>query len=227
MISGPAAVLSERRCDLADRPGQGCRPLRPLAAPCGATTIGVHQANVEGVAMTAHDIAIAMQRAKRVLQRHPEMALHDDAPATARWQGGTRIVSSHANGIHLSTDMPGELGGSGDQVTPGWLFRAGLASCFATCIAMGAADEGIELTTLEVLATSRSDSRGLLGVRDANGKAVFAGPSEVRLHVRIGAHNATAERLKALVKSSQPCSPIPNAVQCATPLAFHIDIDVG
>jgi uncharacterized OsmC-like protein len=208
VISGLAAVLPERRCDLADRPGQGCRPLRPLAAPCGATTIGVHQANVEGVAMTAHDIAIAMQRAKRVLQRHPEM-------------------SSHANGIRLSTDMPGELGGSGDQITPGWLFRAGLASCFATCIAMGAADEGIELTTLEVLATSRSDSRGLLGVRDANGEAVFAGPSEVRLHVRIGAHNATAERLKALVKSSQPCSPIPNAVQCATPVAFHIDIDVG
>lgn len=227
MIRGPAVVLPERRCNLADRPDQGCRPLHPLAATCRAPTIDLHQANVEGVAMTAHDIATAMQRAKRVLQRHPEAALHDDAPATARWQGGTRIVSSHANGTHVSTDMPGELGGSGDQVTPGWLFRAGLASCFATCIAMGAADEGIDLTILEVLATSRSDSRGLLGVSDTNGEQVFAGPSDVRLHVRIGACGTTAERLQTLVKSSQPCSPIPNAVQCAIPVALHIDIDVG
>ena len=74
------------------------------------------------------------------------MGMHDDAPATARWRGGTRVVTSHANGIEIPTDMPGELGGSGDRVTPGWLFRAGLASCAATRIAMGAAAEGIELT---------------------------------------------------------------------------------
>jgi uncharacterized OsmC-like protein len=189
--------------------------------------MAAHRADVEGFAMTMHDIATAMQRAKKVLERHPQTGLHDDAAATARWQGGTRIMSSHANGTHLSTDMPSELGGSGDQVTPGWLFRAGLASCLATCIAMAAADEGIELTMLEVLATSRSDSRGLLGVRDINGDSVFAGPSEVQLHVRIGAHGITAERLQTLVKNSQACSPIPNAVQCATPLALHIDIVTG
>jgi uncharacterized OsmC-like protein len=60
--------------------------------------------------------------------------------------------------------MPSEVGGSGDQVTPGWLFRAGLASCAATRIAMAAAAEGIELATLEVRASSRSDTRGLLGM---------------------------------------------------------------
>jgi uncharacterized OsmC-like protein len=177
--------------------------------------------------MTMHDIATAIQRAKKVLQRHPEKGLHDDSAAMASWQGGMRIVSRHANGTHMSTDMPRELGGTGDQITPGWLFRAGLASCFATSIAMAAAEEGIELATLEVRATSRSDSRGLLGVKDANGESVFAGPRDVQLHVRIGAHGIAAERLQALVKSSQPCSPIPNAVECATPLAFHIDIDAA
>jgi hypothetical protein len=35
------------------------------------------------------------------------------------------------------------------DVTPGWLFRAGFASCAATCIAMGAAAQGIELASLE------------------------------------------------------------------------------
>jgi uncharacterized OsmC-like protein len=177
--------------------------------------------------MTMHDIATAMQRAKKVLKRRPEAGLHDDAAAMACWQGGTRIISSHANGMHMSTDMPSELGGTGDQVTPGWLFRAGLASCLATCIAMAAADEGIELTKLEVLATSRSDSRGLLGVRDTNDEPVFAGPCEVQLHVRIGAHGIAAERLQALVRSSQRCSPIPNVVQYATPLAIHIEIAPG
>ena len=110
--------------------------------------------------MTTGDLAQALQRAQSVLRRRPEMGLHDDAPATARWQHGTRTVASHANGMQMTTDMPGELGGSGDQVTPGWLFRAGLASCAATSIAMAAAAQQIELTSLEVRATSRSDARG-------------------------------------------------------------------
>ena len=92
--------------------------------------------------MASQDIAAAMQRVESVLRRRPEVGLHDDAPATARWQSGTRVVSSHANGTQIVTDMPTELGGSGDQVTPGWLLRAGLASCLATRIAMAAAAAG-------------------------------------------------------------------------------------
>ncbi|WP_254058509.1 OsmC family protein [Dyella sp. S184] len=134
-------------------------------------------------------------------------------------------MSSHANGIRTVTDMPGELGGSGDQVTPGWLFRAGLASCLATCIAMAAADEGIELKILEVVATSRSDARGLLGMMDADGEPVFAGPRAVQLCVRIGAHGVVPERLRTLVKNSQSCSPVPNAVRSATPVELRIDIE--
>ena len=74
------------------------------------------------------NLATALQRVEAVLRRRPEMGLQDDAPATARWESGLRFVASHANGTQLVTDMPAELGGSGDQVTPGWLFRAGLAS---------------------------------------------------------------------------------------------------
>jgi organic hydroperoxide reductase OsmC/OhrA len=177
--------------------------------------------------MTVHDIATALQRAKAVFHRRPGAGLHDDAPATACWQGGTRIVSSHANGIRMATDMPAELGGSGDQVTPGWLFRAGLASCLATCIAMAAAEEGIELAILEVIATSRSDARGLLGMTDADGKSVFAGPRDMRLCVRISAPGVPAERMRTLVKNSQSRSPVPNAVRSATPMELHIDIDAA
>src|SRR5580658_7121835 len=101
-----------------------------------------------------------MQRFRAVLGRRPEAGIHADEPAIACWAQGTRVVSRHANGVQVATDMPGELGGTGDQVTPGWLFRAALASCAATRIALGAAAEGIVLTRLEVSASSTTDARG-------------------------------------------------------------------
>lgn len=177
--------------------------------------------------MATNEIAAAMQRVEAVLQRRPDVGLHDDAPAAARWEGGTRVVSSHANGTQMVTDMPGELGGTGDRVTPGWLFRAGLASCAATRIAMGAAAEGIELTALEVRATSKSDTRGLLGMADAEGQPVAAGPRDVQLHVRIRANGIEPARLRALVEQSNRCSPIPNAVANAVPLDVRIDVDAA
>jgi uncharacterized OsmC-like protein len=173
--------------------------------------------------MQTQDIAAALRRVQHVLLRRPLSGVHDDAPATARWEGGTRVLASHANGTQLATDMPSELGGSGDRVTPGWMFRAGLASCAATSIAMSAAREGIELTLLELQACSRSDTRGLLGMTDGDGEPVNAGPSDVRLRVRIAAKGIAPERLRALVDQGLRCSPIPCAVQSATAVALHID----
>lgn len=177
--------------------------------------------------MVMEDIAAAMQRVKTVLQRRPDVGVHDDSPATARWERGMRIVASHANGTQLLTDMPGELGGTGDKVTPGWLFRAGLASCAATRIAMGAAAEGIDLTVLEVKASSRSDLRGLLGMADESGQAVFAGPSDVQLHVRIAANGVSAQRLRALVEESHRCSPVPKVVETAMPVTLHVEVEAA
>jgi len=175
--------------------------------------------------MATGDLALALQRAESVLRRRPDLGLHDDAPATARWVSGTRTIASHANGTEMATDMPGELGGSGDQVTPGWLFRAGLASCAATSIVMAAAAQRIELTALEVRATSRSDTRGLLGMSDANGERIRAAPTDVGLHVRIAARGVEPARLRALVDDGCRCSPIPGAVANALPVDVAVDID--
>lgn len=176
--------------------------------------------------MATRDIAAAMQRIEKVLQRRPETGMHDDASAIARWESGTRIVASHANGAQMLTDMPIELGGSGDQVTPGWLFRAGVASCLATCIAMNAAAMEIELTTLDVLASSRSDLRGLLGMADAAGELVSAGPSHVQLRVSIAAHGVSPERLRILVEDSRRRSPMLLALENAVPVDMRIDVAV-
>jgi uncharacterized OsmC-like protein len=174
--------------------------------------------------MAAQDIAQALQRIESVLRRRPDSGLHDDAPATARWDGGTRVVASHPSGKQVLTDMPGEMGGSGDQVTPGWLFRAGLASCTATRIAMAAAAQGIELQTLELRASSRSDTRGMLGMADTDGREVSAAPQDVQLHVRIAALGVASARLHALVEDSYRCSPVPRAVQDAVPVALLVEV---
>lgn len=173
--------------------------------------------------MTTQAIADALQRVKTVLQRRPDMGLHDDPPASARWEGGLRVVASHANGTRMATDMPVEVGGTGDRVTPGWMFRAGIASCAATTIAMAAAVEGIALDVLEVDICSRSDARGLFAMTDERGERVKPHPSEIRIDVRIAARGVPQERLRRLVEESWACSPMPNAVAHAVPIALKIE----
>jgi uncharacterized OsmC-like protein len=175
--------------------------------------------------MSLQSVAAAIQRCETVFRRRPDIGLHEDSTASARWQQGTRALAVHANGTQVLTDMPKQLGGEGEHVTPGWLFRAGLASCAVTSIAMHAATRGIDLTALEVEATSHSDSRGLLGMAEPDGTPVYAGPLAVCLLVRICANGVPAETLRSLVEEGLRCSPIPNAVQNAVPLELSIEVE--
>jgi uncharacterized OsmC-like protein len=175
----------------------------------------------------AENIAAALRRVQAVLERSPETGLHDDAPATARWNSDTRIVATHENGTQIATDMPSELGGSGDKVTPGWLFRAGFASCAATTIAMAAARSGIALQALEVRASSRSDMRGLLGMMGDDSEHVTATPQDMQLHIKIAARGLPTQQLRTLVEEGLRCSPIPCAVQNALPVALHIEVEAA
>lgn len=172
--------------------------------------------------MSLEGVAEAMKRVRTVLERRPDMGPHDDAPATARWEQGTRIVASHANGASMQTDMPRELGGSGDRVSPGWMFRAGVASCYATMIAMNAAERGIALTELEVKVSSRSDTRGFLGMPGESGAVVSAQPFDVQFDVRIAARNADDAKLRQLVEESRQCSPMPTALALPTPAVTNV-----
>ncbi|MBT2322283.1 OsmC family protein [Variovorax paradoxus] len=177
--------------------------------------------------MAAEDIAAALERAETVLRRRPEAGLHEDSQAVARWTGGLGMVASHANGTEVLTDMPGEFGGSGERITPGWLLRAGFASCVATCIAMSAARQRIELEALEVRVDSRSDARGLLDLAEADGRPVNAGPLDMQLLVRISAPGVASERLRTLVEESHRCSPMSSAVQLAVPVSLCIEVGEG
>ena len=198
-----------------------------LAVARGTPQDRQYRLEYKGLRMETGSIASALHRLESVLRRRPAAGLHDDAPASALWARGTRIVTHHANGTQLVTDMPVEFGGSGDQVTPGWLFRAGLASCLATCIAMRAAAAGIVLESLSVTAGSRSDTRGLLGMADAGGDAVCAAPVEVQLNVRISSSGVSPERLRELVEESHRCSPVPTAVRSVVPVDLVVEAGPG
>ena len=175
--------------------------------------------------MTSATIASALQRVRVLLTRRPHAAIHADEPAIARWDEGARVITRHANGMHVVTDMPAELGGAGDQASPGWLLRAALASCLATRIAMEAAARSIAVARLEVIAASHSDARGLLGMRDHEGERIPAAPCEVRLQVSIAATNVAGDVLKDMIEESQRCSPVCAAVERSVPVSLEIKVD--
>jgi uncharacterized OsmC-like protein len=175
--------------------------------------------------MTAATLAQAIARVKTTLTRRPQTGMHADSPAIARWVQDCRVVCEDEKGTQIATDMPVQLGGTGDRVTPGWLMRAGLASCLATRIALGAAAEGIEITRLEVSARSTSDARGLFAIKGAAGEEISPGPCEVRLEVRINARDVPRERLQALIEESYRCSPVSAALENVVPIALRIEIE--
>lgn len=174
--------------------------------------------------MSMEQIAASMERVASVLRRKPQAGVSEDSAATARWDGGLRASVRSDAGYSVATDMPVELGGEAGAVTPGWLLRAGLASCAVTRIAMAAAAEGIALATLEARATSRSDARGLLDIPEPDGRPVSAGPLAMDLYVRIGAPGIPADRLRALVASTAACSPVTCAVAQPLPVALHVEL---
>ena len=144
-MPGSTCVLACRRSFLPHRLECPDATLRGSLAAlfCTATMRRSPAGAVSERLMTMERIAAAIHRVESILKRRPTTAVHEDAPAIARWQSGTRVVSEHPNGASVATDMPSELGGTGDLVTPGWLWRAALGSCLTTRIVMAAAAEGM------------------------------------------------------------------------------------
>src|SRR5262249_58360458 len=96
------------------------------------------------------------------------------------------------------------MGGNATGPSPGWFFRASLASCCATVIAMRAARLGVNLTTLEVTVESDGDHRGILGLDDR----ISAGVVALRTTVPDGAANPNAAPLHDPVRWADGHSPV-------------------
>jgi uncharacterized OsmC-like protein len=163
------------------------------------------------------DIKGSMDAAVAYLSEHSDEARYTDSEAVATLEKGLRVRVEGPGGESLMTDMPESVGGGNAGPSPGWLFRAALASCEATLIAMQAARDGVSLEGLTVSVDSESDDRGILGM-DPN---VTAGPLSMRVRVAI---SATSGDVESLVRHAVEHCPVHDAV--ARPVPIQVEIGV-
>ena len=168
---------------------------------------------------TEEHIRDSIKNAIGYLTEHPEETRYTDSSATAVIEGLRSRVEG-PNGATLVSDMPEGVGGGDSAPSPGWLLRAAMASCDATVIAMRAAQEGVELSTLEVTVDSESDDKGLLGMDDS----VPAGPLSTRIRVKIAAEGVQPEKLREIVEWADHHSPVSDAVQRAVPTTIDVEV---
>lgn len=168
--------------------------------------------------MSSVQVRAAIEKTSKVLGEQPEKARIKNAPATATLVEGLECRVTGPAGEEVRTDMPAGVGGGATAPNPGWLMRAALAACDATCIAMRAATRGINLAALEVTVTSESDNRGMLGLEEK----VSAGLQGMRIHVKISAPGTAARELEELVRWACAHSP----VGCADLGAAQVDVQV-
>jgi uncharacterized OsmC-like protein len=196
---------------------------RPSAAGGGSSgtwyTDDHPPARPERSPVTTDDIARAVQAATAHLRAHPEDGRVADRAATVVLEQGLRCRATDPLGRAVVTDMPADLGGADTGPTPGTLLRMALGACAATTLAMRAASEGIPLERVEVVVSSESDHRGLLGLDQ-----VDAGPLELRLRYRLEAPGVPAERLAALVEWAERHSPVSTAARRELPVAVEVDL---
>ena len=158
-------------------------------------------------------IAEAVAEATTYLEAHPDEARYRDAPAVARLVDGLRVEVTGTGGESTITDMPRGIGGTASAPSPGWLFRAAVASCVASLVAIRAAVIGVTLDGVEVTVDSESDDRAILGIDDS----IPAGPLSARIEVRVRTGDGDAP-IDDLVAWAIDHCPVSDALRRAVPL---------
>ena len=170
--------------------------------------------------MSRDEIRDKLQGAIDYLNANPDDAKYTDSTAVATVvdMDGLKVEVEGPDGASITTDMPTSVGGTNASVSPGWYLRAAEASCVATLIAMRAAHQGVNLTSIEVTVDSESDDRGITGADDS----VPAGPLSTRVAVRLGAGSVDSTALEAIVHWAVDHCPVTDAVKRAIPMNIEV-----
>lgn len=166
------------------------------------------------------DIRESIENAARHLTEHPGEARYTDSYARATLGEALRVEVTGPNRERIVTDMPSSIGGRGEQPSPGWLFRAAMASCVASTIGMEAARESVTITSLEVEVDSESDDRGIFGMDEA----VPPGPLSARIKIRTRADGVEESRLRDLLERGAGRCPVSDATERAVEVFLEIEI---
>lgn len=165
-------------------------------------------------------IGDAIRNATEYLTSNPGEARYTDSAAVATLEDGLKVTVTAPDGREVTTDMPKGVGGMDTAPSPGWLFRAALAACDATLIAMRAAMLGVELDEVDVTIDSESDDFGILGIDES----VPAGPLAIRASVRVRAKDANSSAVRELVDWAVAHCPVCDATKRAIPTSLEIDV---
>ena len=163
-------------------------------------------------------LGAAIRGAVEYLEAHPDEARYTDSEAVATLTDGLRVVVRDSSGRTLETDMPAGIGGTDTAPSPGWVFRAALAACDATLVAMRAAALGIDLESVEVVIDSESNDYGILGIDDS----VSAGPLSMRARLTITARDADEDTIRDLGEWAAAHCPVSDAVQRSVPMSVEV-----
>lgn len=164
------------------------------------------------------DIGESIESAISYLTDHPNEARYTDSVARATLGDSLRVTVVGPGDESIETDMPGGVGGLGEHPSPGWLFRAAIASCVASTIGMEAARAGIELTSLQVEVDSESDDRGILGMHPD----LPAGPLSTAVRVRGVADGVDPETLADVLERGASRCPVCDATKRAVDVSVEI-----
>jgi uncharacterized OsmC-like protein len=161
----------------------------------------------------------SIDNAVQYLSEHPGEARYTDSFARATLEDALRVEVEGPDGVRVTTDMPSGVGGRGEEPSPGWLFRAALASSVASTVGMEAAREGITLSSLEVEVDSESDDRGILGMDET----VPAGPLSTRIGIRAAADGVEASPVREVVARGAARCPVCDATKRSVDVSLEIE----
>lgn len=167
--------------------------------------------------MTPPAIAATLGKLGSDIATDPGKARTKYTPVIATVVGGLKCRVNGA-GHAIETDMPAATGGENSAPSPGWFFRASLASCCATVIAQEASRRNLSLTKLVVTVEGDGDLRGMLGLDET----ISAGYLAIRTNVEIAASNANPGQLEDLVQWAADHAPIGCTVRDAPTNTLNI-----
>ena len=170
--------------------------------------------------MSIENIRCSMEKTISYLKANPEKAKIKGKAATAVLESGLKVRTTGPKDQIIVSDIPSSMGGGESAPAPGWYMQAALAACYASGIALKAAQESIELSTLEISIDAESDARGFFGFDET----IKAGPVNVKTSVLIGAKGVEEEKLRELVKKVDKYSWVGNAVRRSVPIKTEVEI---
>ena len=162
-------------------------------------------------------IRTAVEQAEAFFQK--QTGPQPDTPATATIESGLRCRVESPDGRAIYTDMPEGIGGTATANSPGWHFRAALASCDASLLAIRAARVGVQLDSIQVKVDGESDGRGML-----LDEGISAGSSKICIVFKVSSKTATKKEIEDLIHWVEEHSPVGTDVSRAVNVNSEIEI---